>query len=51
MKGMSGMDEKKYKEELDKFMSLSKEDFDKIFSQLSLIQIDEFLNLIDEVNE
>ena len=45
------MDEKKYKEELDKFMSLSKEDFDKIFSQLSLIQIDEFLNLIDEVNE
>ena len=45
------MDEIKYNEDIEKILSLSKEDLDKIFSQFSLVQIDALLNMIDEVNE
>ena len=47
MKGMISMDEIKYNEDIEKILSLSKEDLDKIFSQFSLVQIDALLNMID----
>ena len=45
------MNEKNTNENLEKILSLSKEELEQIFSQLSMTEIEDLLNKLNEVNE
>lgn len=45
------MDEKKANKNLARILSLSKDELEKIFSQLSMKEIEDLLNKLNEVNE
>ncbi len=45
------MNETNNNKELEKLLSLSKEELEKIFSQLSLSEIEDLLEKLKEVNE
>lgn len=45
------MDEINTSKNLEKILSLSKEELEKIFSQLSMVEIEELLNKLNEVNK
>ena len=45
------MEETKYSQELKKLLSLSKEDLEKIFSQLSVEEIEDLLTRLNEVDK
>lgn len=45
------MNETNANENLKKILSLSKEELEKIFSQLSMTEIEDLLNKLDEVNK
>ncbi len=44
------MNEKSYNDNLEKLLSLSKEELERLFSQLSLTEIEDLLDKLNEVN-